>query len=911
MSIPDVEVSARAVDPVTVVAVLAIDGVPLDSTLAAVTGQAYGVAATFVVGGDADQIAAARLLGVEAVASPAALAAQVGNEVEFVWLIHGDAEARPDALGNLVSEAVRNDAAVVGSKILDAERRDHLEAVGGATDVFGEPYLGLDEDEVDLEQYDVVRDVAYVSAVSFLIRRDLLKGLQGLDPLLAPTAAGIDLSQRARLAGARVMVVPSSEVFHARACRHDVAGWREQASRMRAMFKSYSLVTLAWVIPVGFVVGVIDGLARFGLRQFRPLFDYLKASGWNLLRLPSTWSARRALATVRHAPDEELFRYQLSGSLRLRTLATDYGSRFGWIMDREPGVVTEEEMEDDSSVASTIVLGIVLFVAAVATRRLWLGPAPGTGTWLPLDATPWSTLQGYAGGWNPAGLGSPEPVRPMVAIVAFLHTVLVGWGGTAQLLAVASVVAGITGLSRLLDLFGVEGASRHLAGLVYVAGPLALALGGAGQWHSILALGPLAWACVWVLQPAAKPVGRLARWVVIGFAGAAGSLWFPLMIAAAAGAALLVLRIGWRPLAGSLVVGLSAALVASPYLLAVEPEALLADGRPFWPAASVAVAGVLAIVLTIVGGTERTWRVAAWGGLLAAGGVAVASVATLGVEAQSAGLLLGTLGLAAATGAAFSHDPDAPLSRRTVQTMATLAAVVVLFSGAGAALDGGWGLDATDWEDRLQFVGALAGDPAVERTLLIGPAGSLPGEARRGASFEYRLVNGEALGFDEAWLPALRRGDRAMADTIDAIAGGGVLRPGSMLAPFAVRWIVVVEDDAFADVFDAQVDVREVSVAPGVRVFENGLFTPRAFAQAGPWTIRGSLLEGDVAGPVRLADNFDPGWGGSPDSWANSIPATGGTVDYQPDPLRLALATAAGVVLLLALVGLWLGRERT
>jgi hypothetical protein len=627
------------------------------------------------------------------------------------------------------------------------------------------------------------------------------------------------------------------------------------------------------------------------------------------MRLPSTWSARRALAAVRHAPDEELFRYQLSGSLRLRTLATDYGSRFGWIMDREPGVLTEEEMEDDSSVASTIVLGIVLFVAAVATRRLWLGAAPGTGTWLPLGDGPWSTLRGYAGGWNPAGLGSPEPVPPMVGVVAALQTVFGGWGGTARLLAAASVVAGITGLSRLLDLLGVQGASRHVAGLIYVGGPLALAVGGAGQWHPVLALGPLAWACVWVLRPARRPLGRLSRWAVIGFAGLAGSLWFPLMILAVAVVAVPLLRVGWKSLGGSIVVGLAGVLAASPYLLAVEPEALLLDGRPLWPAATAAVFALLTIVLAILGGTERTWRVAAWGGVLAVGGVAIASVAALGVEAQSAGLLLGSLGLAVAAGAAFAPDPDAPVGRRTIQTMATLAALVVLFSGTGAALDGSWGLDATDWEDRLRFVGALSGDPAVERTLLVGPTGSLPGEARQGSSFEYRLVNGEALGFDEAWLPALRRGDRAMAGTIEAIAAGGVLRPGAALAPYAVRWIVVVEDEEFADVFDTQVDVREVSVAPGVRVFENAQFLPRVAAEAGPWTIRGNVLEGQAAGPVRLADNFDPGWGGVPDSWANLIQAASGTVDYRPDPLRLGLAATAGFGLLLALVGLWFGRE--
>ncbi|NIS34385.1 MAG: hypothetical protein GWN07_27770, partial [Actinobacteria bacterium] len=52
-------------------------------------------------------------------------------------------------------------------------------SVGFATDVFAAPYTGLQPDEVDQEQYDVIRDVAAVSAASMLIRRDLLMGLGG------------------------------------------------------------------------------------------------------------------------------------------------------------------------------------------------------------------------------------------------------------------------------------------------------------------------------------------------------------------------------------------------------------------------------------------------------------------------------------------------------------------------------------------------------------------------------------------------------------------------------------------------------------------------------------------------------------------------------------------------------------
>src|SRR5690606_11489706 len=175
--------------------------------------------------------------------------------VDLVWIVHGDARPRPDALGALVAEMDRSEASLVGPKVIDAATLDRLESVGSATDVFGEPYSGLDADEVDLEQYDVVRDVAFVSAVSMLVRRDLVRGLRGIDPLLPPVAAGMDFSQRARIAGGRVMVAPSSEVLHSRTCREEVASWREWAGRMRSMLKVYRLITLAWVVPIGTLLG--------------------------------------------------------------------------------------------------------------------------------------------------------------------------------------------------------------------------------------------------------------------------------------------------------------------------------------------------------------------------------------------------------------------------------------------------------------------------------------------------------------------------------------------------------------------------------------------------------------------------------------------------------------------------------
>ena len=189
----------------------------------------------------------------------------------------------------LLRETGRHDASVAGSKVLIEGSDDRLDSVGEATDVFGEPYSGLDPEELDLEQYDVVREVAFVSPISMLVRRDLLSGLGGLDPELSLDAAGLDLSQRARLAGGRVIVVPSSEVFHPLDCPDHQPGWRQQAGRQRAMLIAYKPVTLSWVLPTGFLAGLADGLGQLLLGRLRPLLATVFGWVWNMGMLPSTF----------------------------------------------------------------------------------------------------------------------------------------------------------------------------------------------------------------------------------------------------------------------------------------------------------------------------------------------------------------------------------------------------------------------------------------------------------------------------------------------------------------------------------------------------------------------------------------------------------------------------------------------
>ncbi len=903
-----------------VTAVLFVGGDETRNALAAVGRQGYETSGTVIVGGGESGSALGAETGTPHAPSVAALLGRLDPSVDFVWILHGDAEPRPDALAALVSELERNEASLVGSKILDAEAPDRLESVGGATDMFGEIYLGLDPGEVDLEQYDVVREVAFVSGVSLLVRRDLLKGLGGLDPKLPPVAAGLDLSQRARIAGGRVLVAPSSEVFHARSCRQNVAGWRELAGRMRTMLKAYRLVTLVWLVPAGVVVGVGDGVVRLFLGQWRPLATYLTAFFWSLWELPSTLRDRAALAAVRHVGDEELFRYQTSGSVRLRDLATDLGQRLGWIIDEEPGVVTEEELESEASLLGPLVATLVLLFLAVADRGLLLGSLPGVRFSAPVSTDPTSVLRAYAGGWNPAGLGGPEALHPAPAGVAALQWLLGGWTGVTALISAAALVAGLTGTARLLHRLGVTGPSRYLAAPALLLGPFSALAAGAGHWAGTVALGVVPWAATIVLTPAARhPRGRLGKWGAVVVAGIVLAVWSPaalLVPLVVAVVARLVL-----PEVGSGVLGRGAAgtaaglLAVSPFLLGVLPATLVGgDPIPFGLPHPVGL-----VLLAVAGGAVvlggGQWRVATFGLSLSVVGLGIIAVPEAGGEGRVAAVLLGALGSAVIVGAALAADPGGGWRRIPLRVLGGVAGAGVIAVTFGAVPGGRAGLPADEWNGRLAFASALAASSGGERTLLVGDPNSMPGSMRMGDGYAYRVVDGAEVTFDELWLGAERSGDRALGEVLDVVERGAETRPGALLADFAVRWIVVLDDAPLAERLVTQVDLAEVPLAPGVRVFENLSARSRVTASDGAeWTARPDSATGPKgSGAVRVADNADAGWGPgwSADGWANGLSAGTGEVAFSPDPLRRVLAVLAVVVAAAGTVSAVLGRRPT
>jgi hypothetical protein len=878
------------------VAILADGTTALDHTLEAAVAQSYEPAATYIVGAGAEATAAAH--GVHWEKSIQSLLANLEPVVTHVWLLAAGAVPRPDALYALVFESERVGAGIAGSKLLELNNPDRLVSVGIATDVFDVPYLGLDEDELDAGQYDVVRDVAAIAGASVLDRRDLAKGLGGPDPLMAPEAAAIDLSQRGRALGARVVVVPSSEVAVPE--QPETPHWREEAGRIRSMVKAYSPLTLLWALPLRFLIGLVEAvLAPFVGRW--TLLTWLRSWIWNLARLPSTLRARRAVQTSALAGDAELFRYQLRGSAALKTLWTELVEA---ARERFPA----EERVGLSSLAREIrrpAFGVglaALFFSFTATRVVWAG-FPASGFSLPLPTRGADAVAAYAGGWNPAGFGSTEQLPPFLGIAGVWQQLLFDRADLAAgSLVLMAFIGGIWGTTRLLRTWSVDSVPGILAGMALMAGPAARAVAGAGEVAGLIGMAVVPW----VMRVAVAPwpptwLRRLGRVLAAGWSAALLGNISPELLVLPASALVIRGFVELRDKRAWLAAFIAAAGAAiaipllRPWITSADIGAYLGAGEAFWvPGTVLLVASLTAAAAMIVAAPDGLWRLGMWGALVGAGGGAVARAASQGGgrHVEILGLAAVALGTAVVVGTSFESLRRIDLVagvRRAVVAVGALCAAVVVVSSLLVLAPGRGGLPADDLSVALRFTSVSTDDSSTARVLMIGPPESLPGTSRRVQGAAYRVVSAPLPRLWEVDLPEAGPPDAALQAVLEGVVDGEAFRAGEQLAAFGIRWIVAMDETPLSASFVGQLDLVPLDGLRRPAFLVDSDDAARALTSEGTtWSWEGSVYTGEPASAVVVRENAHPGWGldSDPDDWAMTLDGSSGSIEFSPGPER-------------------------
>ncbi|OFW67146.1 MAG: hypothetical protein A2Z12_03720 [Actinobacteria bacterium RBG_16_68_21] len=921
----DPTTTTRASAPSVVAVVSADDAALLAGCLDAIGRQVYGPSKVFVVGGDE---AVRRVAGEKDASWRANLRGiydSMGGGIDYVWALRQRARPEPGALQALVEDGARVDASVAGSKVVDSANPELLVSVGYATDVFDAPYTGLQAGELDQAQFDVIRDVASVADTSMLIRRDLFRGLGGVDRLMEPSSAAVDFCQRARLRGGRVVVVPSSVVRYEG--QDPTPRWRERAGETRAMIKAYSPLTLAWSLPVAFLVGVVESIFGPFVGRF-PLPGLLAAGFWNLYHLPSALRDRRNARQGHEVGDEELFRYQVNGSARLRSLYEELLER---IRLRFPeGVLSgfSEAVEAGQQRVRNpafFVGFLAVAFALIATRQIWGQHLPVVGYSLPPAASPTTALSAYAGGWNPGGLGSPEVVHPSVAATALVQilTFARAWAAVA-VIVVASFIAGVFGMVRLLRAWGIGSVPGYLAGIVLMGGPAFGAAAAGTRWGVIPAIATLPWAIAATVRPWSGGLSsRIAATAGAVIAIGITAVYFPtaLVIPLLAAVTWAVVGVGSRiPVLGrALVATLLAIPLLLPWVLYTDLGRLVTDGESaFWsPAWVVVLAAAMAVAAILWSGEEVLAAVAGWGAVLAAVGGLISRLGGFGAGAQieAAGEITVALGMAIVAGAAFELTRRRRVLSASAARLAlvgTLGASVLLVSTLLLAGPGRAGLPGDEMTGDFDF--ATASDGPATRVLLFGMG--VPGEARNLEGLPYRVIVPPYPTTLEAPLNDPRLGDDALDAMLQDLLDGRVRRAGDALATFGIGWVAFTETSPLQALFDAQLDLVPLR-SLDFPVYRNEV--PAAIARdydGRDWVSSGTgyrSADRRQSNSVVLAVNADYRWGPGAwqqDDWRNLVTAPGDGVRFKPYGPRRVMATVSGAWMLL-LFGAWtLGRVR-
>ncbi len=838
----------------------------------------------------------------------------VEGENGFFCFLHDDVALDPDAVRLLVEELYRSNAGIVGPKLVTWDDPSVLQHVCYGVDRFADVDPIVEPGETDQEQHDAVRDVFALPSACLLVRADLFHSLGGFDRTLAFHGEDVDLCWRAHLQGARVVVVPSARARHLEALparrpdlphvtlreRHRLrtAATLTGGRRLPALLAELVVVTLAQ-----FVVAVVSGHAARGWAGVRGLVALVPA-------VPRVVARRRVLAPSRSVPDREVVGMQIRGSARVAA----------WLRSRDarPDPLHQSRAwRERSGGAAAVGLVLLLVGVVVGSRHLVTGGVPRFGQFMPFPGGPRDLLSTYASGWNARGLGATGPAPTGIAAVGIAGAVALGRMGLLHTASVVGLVAvGAIGAWRLTGAFSLT-RSRLVTSAVYALVPLPAALLSMGRWSALLVYAGLPWSVDAMRRSAgllpgpsgeagerSAPVGvrhqvrlvaggALAAGVVVAFVPA----HLPVLLVVAGVLAVATLITGAPPSAaarlavagGAAVAG--AALLGLPWLAAVVGDhgwrGLVgpgAGGRPV-TAGDLLVFDVgrsplpvlsIALYLPVLGavllgrGWRFGWAVRGAALVVVFGWLAVlAERDSLPVAAPEAGILLVpvALGVALCAGcvvASFELEVRGGSFgwRQPVAVLCMLAVAVGAIPGVLALGGGRWSMPQTTLVD---LRGWFPDDPreGEYRVLWVGDLDVVPvvpTEYRPGVG--YAISEGGRFDITQQWAPPTTAADAEIEQALDAIAQGTTTRAGRLLAPYAIRYVVVpVVDGAVStarrpvappegllDALADQLDLGSLYSPVNFTVYENEAWVP----------VRGVLSEGAaaasrVAGPTALA----------------------------------------------------------
>ena len=864
---------------------------------------------------------------------------EVVEGAAFYLFCHDDVAVEPDAVRHLVDEALRSNAGVVGPKLVDWDDPTRLLEVGLTADKTGVVASVVDPGELDQEQHDAIRDVFLVSTACMLVRADLFRALGGFDAVMELHGEDLDLCWRAQVAGARVVVVPDARVRHRGRVeeRREPGEGAERAAgervrfrtrhRLRTVLTCYGRFHLLRVLPQAFLYLLAEVSVAVAGGRFQHARDLLGAWTWNLGRLGEIRERRRVLRALRRLPDREVRQLQARGSTRLNRFVRGELGSAERVRDSLAGVGRgiSETFTSRSRQLALAVWVLVILVIVLGSRDLIANRIPLVTGLAPITDSPADLLRTYIRGWHGAGVGGETPVPTAVALLGLGGIPVFGARGLLQLLLVVGMLPlGAAGAWRLTRPLGSIRARAAGLGL-YVANPLPYDAMARGAWGGLLVYGAAPFLLARLVRaagdgPEPRPAGRLRSVAGYGLVLALLAAFVPLatvlfLVVALAMVAGSLATGGSRATSAAVVVAGAGALTAAVLHLPWTLDFVL-PGADWWTfggvsalsSERVAMTDLLRFQLGTVGvpvlgwaiplaatmplfiaqDWRFRWAVRCWAIALSCWSLAwVGSNGMLPIDVPPPHVVLVpaaiALALAAAIGVlAFEVDLRGFRFglRQIASILAASFAVAAVVPVVVAAADGQWSSPRLDLGRTLVAL-AEGQDDGGLRTLWIGDPDVLPlAGYRLDDDLAYALADGGLPDVVDRFATSPAPSTELVADALHLVADGRSDRLGRLLAPFGIRYVVLLGSSApsragalveplpagLLATMGRQLDLHRVEVDPEVHLFENTAWMPvRALVQ-GPAAVEksrslasASAAATDFSEAAAAVDQIDAG----------------------------------------------------
>ena len=241
----------------------------------------------------------------------------------YIVFLNNDTEVSQNWLKALVD--VMNSNLRLGAaqcKLLNLYDKRRIDSAGQFIDFLG--YGHPRDDEEDIGQYNHVEEVFYADGAALIVRRQVINqvSLNGspFDPDYFIYYEDADLCWRVRLRGYKVMLIPTSVVYHARTATNlykmpQYLIFSHAKNRIMTLIKNYSLRNLMKYLPL---LLFLETMRAVILLKTKPDHSVaiLKAILWNLKNLKRIWKKRLIVQRfIRKIPDSYIMKYMVGFNL--------------------------------------------------------------------------------------------------------------------------------------------------------------------------------------------------------------------------------------------------------------------------------------------------------------------------------------------------------------------------------------------------------------------------------------------------------------------------------------------------------------------------------------------------------------------------------------------------------------------